>query len=173
MRQTGYERTEQSYVVPDVVLRDQEGRRVNLAKALADPKPVVLSFIFTSCTTICPVLTATMAQTQQSLGPDASDVRMLSISIDPDYDTPARLRQYAQRFHAGEGWEFLTGDRADILAVQRAFDAYRGDKMNHVPLTFLRFEPQGPWIRLEGFAGAQELVQEYRRHEVNRDSGAT
>jgi len=173
MSRTGYERTQHSYVVPDVALTDQNGRRVELRTALADPKPVILNFIFTTCTTICPVLSASLAQMQRSLGPEANGVRMISISIDPDHDVPAKLRDYAQRFHAGEGWQFLTGARADILAAQRAFDAYRGDKTNHIPLTFMHFEPEGPWIRLDGFASAEELVGEYRRGKVGGSSDAT
>jgi protein SCO1 len=163
MNQKGYTRTEHQYEVPDVVLTDQGGSRVALRELLADPKPIMLNFIFTTCTTICPVLSASFAQTQKELGPDAQDVRMISISIDPENDTPARLREYAQRFHAGAGWEFLTGSLDDTVTVLKAFDAYRGNKMNHVPLTFLRVKAEGPWVRMEGFASAGDLVQEYRR----------
>jgi protein SCO1/2 len=87
---------------------------------------------------------------------------MVSISIDPEYDTPARLQNYAKRYKAGPEWQFLTGDLDTIMAVQQAFDAYRGDKMSHEPLTFLRASPRGPWVRIEGFASASELVREYR-----------
>jgi len=122
---------------------------------------VMLNFIFTTCTTICPVLSASFTQTQKTLGPDASNVRMISISIDPEHDTPAKLREYAQRFQARAGWTFLTGDRDDIVAVLKAFDAYRRDKMNHIPLTLMRAAQQAGWIRMEGFASAGDLVREY------------
>jgi protein SCO1/2 len=56
----------------------------------------------------------------------------------------------------------LTGSTEDSLAIQRAFDAWRGDKMNHVPLTFLRAAPGQPWVRLEGFVSPDQLVAEYR-----------
>jgi len=164
MERKGYERTEHDYVVPDVVLTNQDNEPVMLRAALSGAKPVILNFIFTTCTTICPVLSASLAQTQRALGSQAKNVRMISISIDPDYDGPAKLREYASRFHAAEGWQFLTGKRQDILKVLRAFDAYRGDKINHIPLTLLHFAPGGPWIRLEGFASADELVWEYQRH---------
>ena len=111
------------------------------------------------------MLSASFAQTQTALGDEAKDVRMISISIDPEHDTPAKLREYAQRFHAGPGWEFLTGDLNDVITVLKAFDAYRGDKMNHIPLTMLRVQPDGPWVRMEGFASAGELVQEYRSQD--------
>jgi protein SCO1/2 len=173
MSQKGYERTEHSYAVPDVVLTSQDGRRVKLRTALSTSRPTILNFIFTTCTTICPVLTASLAQAQRSLGPEAKNVQIISISIDPDHDTPAKLQDYARRFNAGEGWQFLTGDREDILAMLRAFDAYRGDKMSHIPVTFMHFAPDDPWVRLEGFANAQELMREYRRHISVRNSGVS
>ena len=162
LNQKGYMRTEADYLFPDVTLTNQDGQRVALRELLGGPKPVLLNYIFTSCTTICPVLSASFAQTQRSLGGEAENVRLVSISIDPEHDTPARLRDYAQRFRAADGWELLTGSREDIVAVQKAFDAFRGDKMNHAPLTFLRVSDDSPWIRFEGFPSADDLVQEYR-----------
>jgi protein SCO1/2 len=162
MTRKGYDRSEHNYRVPDVTLIDQQGNLVALRDLLGDQEPVMLNFIFTTCTTICPVLSASFSQTQKLLGADAEDVRMISISIDPEHDTPARLREYAERFRAGEGWVFYTGDLEDVVAVQKAFDVYRGDKMNHPPVTYLRAQPDTPWIRFEGFAGAGDLVREYR-----------
>jgi protein SCO1/2 len=87
---------------------------------------------------------------------------MVSISIDPEHDTPARLNAYAAKFHAGPQWRFLTGSLPDTIAVQKAFDAYRGEKASHVPLTFLHASPGAPWVRIEGFVSAGELMHEYR-----------
>jgi protein SCO1/2 len=162
LQQKGYVRKEQEYSIPDVRLTDQDGSKASLRAMLGGQEPVMLNFIFTTCTTICPVLSASFTQTQKALGPDASNVRMISISIDPEHDTPAKLREYAQRFQARAGWTFLTGDRDDIVAVLKAFDAYRRDKMNHIPLTLMRAAPQAGWIRMEGFASAGDLVREYQ-----------
>jgi protein SCO1 len=162
MNQAGYERREASYRVPDVTLIDHSGKRVSVAKLLNGDEPVMLNFIFTSCTTICPVLSATFSQVQKEYGSDLDGVKMISISIDPEYDTPARLQEYAERFNAPEGWIFLTGELDDVTRILTAFDAYRGDKMNHVPLTFVRVSANAPWVRLEGFPGANDLLREYR-----------
>lgn len=161
-QQPGYKRSVHRYAPPEVSLVDQDGRSLALLEVLADPRPLMLNFIFTSCTTICPVLSASLAQAREALGPDAQRVRMVSITIDPEHDTPERLRRYARRFGAAEGWDFYTGDLQDIIRVQKAFDAFRGDKMSHIPLTFLRAAPDEPWIRMEGFANAGELIEEYR-----------
>lgn len=75
------------------------------------------------------------------------------------------MKKYTSRVKAEPGWQFLTGDLADIVATQKVFDAYRGDKMNHESLTFLRNTPVDHWIRLEGFASSAEVVSEYRMLE--------
>jgi protein SCO1/2 len=130
---------------------------------LHHPGPLLLQFIFTTCPTVCPALSALFATTLRQIEVDAAPLRMVSISIDPEHDTPERLRAYAQRLKAGPQWRFLTGRRADIEAVQKAFDAYQSNKMQHEPLTYLRASPQAPWLRLDGFMSASDLIAEYRQ----------
>ena len=98
-----------------------------------------------------------------SLGAQASKLRMISISIDPENDTPEQLKAYARTYEATARWTFLTGRVEDVKAIQRAFDSYRGDKMSHDPLTLLHPAPDKPWVRIDGFASAKDLAQEYRR----------
>jgi cytochrome oxidase Cu insertion factor (SCO1/SenC/PrrC family) len=147
------------YSIPDVTLVDQDGAAFRLTVELGRPGPVVLQFIFTTCATVCPALSGTLAAAQDRL----PGVRLLSISIDPEEDTPARLAGYARRFGAGPRWRLLTGRLEDVIAVERAFDAYRGNKMRHEPLTFARAAPGRPWLRLEGLPTGGELAAEVRR----------
>ena len=158
-----YTRSAAAYAPPAVTLVDARGERVALATVLDSPEPVFLQFIFTTCPSICPLLTTTLSAVREELGPERERVRMVSISIDPEFDTPARLREYAQRFKAGPQWWFLTGSREDVAAVQKAFGAYRVNKMSHEPLTFLRLAPGQPWVRLAGPVTGAELAAEYRR----------
>jgi protein SCO1 len=161
---SAFRRTAVSYSVPDVALVRSDGAAVRLRHELdADGRPVILNFVFTTCGTICPVLTQSFRQVQTRLGPEASRVRMVSISIDPEHDTPARLREYAAKVDAGSQWSFYTGSLEASLAVQKAFDVFRGDKMNHPAVTFLRAAPGRPWVRLEGFPKAEEVVAEYHQ----------
>jgi protein SCO1/2 len=162
MQKTGYQRSEHHYRLPeDLRLVDMTGRQSNLGQELNADRPVMVNFIFTTCTTICPVMSATFAQVQQQLGPEAELLRMISISIDPEHDTPQRLAEYAQRFKAGPQWHFYTGDPNDIIAIQKAFDVYRGSKMSHEPTTLLRRSDADPWIRIDGLASAGDIVAEY------------
>ena len=158
-----YLKNAKSYKLEGLSLVRMDEQAVNLLAELPQEDPIVLNFIFTSCTTVCPVLTATFSQFQDSLGGEASKVKMISISIDPEYDTPNKLRDYAKKFSAGPQWQFYTGTKAQSEQVQRAFDAFRGSKMNHIPLTFLRAPGSGEWVRLEGFTSSIQLLEEYRR----------
>ncbi len=158
-----FTRSEHKYTVPDVTLVTMHGARTLLAEQLDIDRPVLLNFIFTTCPTICPVLSATFSEVQEKLADDPVKPGMISITIDPEQDTPKVLLNYAERFRAGPNWQFLTGTLDDIVAVQKAFDAYRGNKMSHEPLTFLRAAPDKPWIRIDGFASAADITQAYRK----------
>jgi protein SCO1 len=153
-------RTSAAYTVPDVELVRDDGKTVRLSQELDDGRPVVLSFIFTSCTTVCPMISATLAQLQRKLGPARDRVHLVSISIDPEFDTPARLREYASKLGAGPEWQHYSGTLAASLATQRAFGVYRGDKMNHTPTTLVRPAPGAEWVRFDGFATADQLLAE-------------
>ncbi len=150
----------ENYKVPDVILTTQDGVQLNLKEFLNSDKTIVLEFIFTTCTTICPVLSAGFSNLQTELGEDAENVQMVSITIDPEHDTPDALKEYSQRYKAGKGWEFLTGSRRDIDSVMKAFDAFVSNKMSHLPLTFLHSPGGSEWVRVLGILSASELVSE-------------
>jgi protein SCO1/2 len=159
----GLARQTAQYVVPALELVRADGTRASFPKEIDDGSPVVLNFIYTTCTAICPVLSQTFAEFQRKLGDERGQVRMVSVSIDPEEDTPKRLAEYAKRFDAGSQWTFYTGSNAASVNLQKAFQAYYGGKMHHRPVTFLRAAPGQPWVRLDGFASPDELLAEYRR----------
>jgi protein SCO1/2 len=140
----------------------QDGSKTTLAKELDGKKPVILAFIYTSCTTVCPVTSQILSRTQDLLGADLPNVRIVSVSIDPEYDTAERLLAYSQKFGAKAQWQHYTGTLANSVAIQKTFGAYRGDKMNHVPLMFINGGGKKNWVQLEGFPSAEQVVKEYR-----------
>jgi len=156
----GTNRTTVNYAIPDVRLVRQDGVAVNLGEELNDGRPVVLSFIYTSCTSVCPLISHTLSQLQSKLGDNRDRVHLVSITIDPEQDTAARLNEYAKTFNAGPEWQHYTGTLAASQTVQRAFDVYRGNKMDHIPATLIRTAPGAPWTRIEGFATADQLLAE-------------
>ncbi|SEK09956.1 SCO family protein [Paraburkholderia diazotrophica] len=166
----GTTRTTADYTLPPVTLVRDDGKAVSLVDELNDGRPVVLTFIYTSCTTICPMISQTLEQLQEELGSERDKVHIVSISIDPEEDTPARLKAYAERFGAGPQWQYYTGTVEASIAAQRAFNVYRGDKMNHTAVAFFRAAPGKPWLRLDGLATPDELLSAY--HEVIGSNGS-
>jgi len=162
-----YERSVETYIIPDVVLINQDGNRVRLKELLETDKRVVVDFIYGTCTTICPILSAGYAHLQRKLGNESESVRLVSITIDPENDSPAVLKDYLKKYQAKPGWDFLTGSRNDIERVMTAFDAYFRDKMNHQPLTFIRSPKDGKWIRLYGLMSGIDFLDEYNKAGSN------
>ncbi|KVD78820.1 hypothetical protein WS62_28730 [Burkholderia sp. ABCPW 14] len=150
-----------AYTVPAVTLVRDDGKTVALKDELDDGRPVVLTFIYTTCTSICPVISQTLSQLQHELGADRDKVHIVSISIDPENDTPARLREYAAKFGAGPEWQHYTGTVAASVAAQKAFNVYRQDKMDHNPVLLLRAAPDKSWLRIDGFATIDDLLHLY------------
>jgi protein SCO1/2 len=159
-----------SYTLPDVKVTRNDGKRMSLAQALDDGRPVMLNFIYTSCNAICPVTSQVFVEVRERLGADRDKINMVSISIDPEQDTPKRLTAYAKRFGSSGTWAHFTSSSAESIEIQRAFGAWRGDKMNHQPVTWMRAVPGKPWQRFEGFTSPQDLVNGYV--QLNQGQGA-
>jgi len=157
-----YKRSIERYTIPDVILINQDGKKVRLASLLNSDQPVVVDFIYGTCTTICPVLSAGFVNLQRRLGPASRNVRLISITIDPENDSPKVMKEYLKRYRAQPGWDFLTGSRADIDAVMKGFNAYIPDKMSHYPLNLVRVPKDGSWVRLFGIMSSREFLEEYQ-----------
>jgi protein SCO1/2 len=155
-------RTTGQYTVPMVSVLREDGKQTDFASELDDGRVVVLNFMYTTCTEICPLTTKIFADFQKKLGAKRNKVHLVSISVDPEQDRPEVLQAYAKKYGVKTGWNFYTGTVEDSGDIQKAFGVYRGDKMNHTPATFLRAAPGKLWLRLDGFASADELLRSYR-----------
>ena len=162
MKKTSYKRSIDSYEIRRLYRVDMDPKhKVSLAALLGSVEAVMLNFIFTTYATICPVLSATFLTyngnrlTKQKMygwyRPSIPSRILRSNPINTPIDSPE------------QGWQFLTDDLADIVASQKSFDACRGEKMSHEPLTFLRYRRGDPSIRLEGFTSASEVIAGRRK----------
>jgi protein SCO1/2 len=136
---------------PNVTLTTQDGKKVHFYDDLIKGKIVVIDLIYTHCVNACPLETARLVQVQKLLGDRVGkDIFFYSISIDPEHDTPKVLKEYAQKFHVGPGWTFLTGNKADIELVGRKLGLYQdpdpNDPDGHAPTVLIGDEPGGQWI---------------------------
>ena len=140
---------------PNVELTTHEGRTVQFYNDLLKDKAVLVNLIYTSCTDSCPLETARLAQVQKLLGDRVGkDIFFYSITIDPKRDTPQVLNAYAEKFHVGPGWLFLTGKKKDIdliskkLGLSSLTDADNPD--GHMASLMLGNEATGQWMRHGG-----------------------
>ncbi len=148
---------------PDFALTSQDGARVSLSDFRG--KAVAIAFIYTSCTDVCPMLTANMASVQDKLGSAfGSKIAFISITVDPDRDTAEVLKQYAENFSADlKGWSFLTGEPAIVRAVGLKYGVIAMKKadgeVDHTLLTSL-VDPNGI-LRVQ-YLGAGFDLEEFR-----------
>jgi len=154
----------------DVELVDQDGRRQRLYSDLLQGKIVVVGAFFSSCASSCPVLAERLAALQDRLGERLGrDVYLLSFSVDPQTDTPARLKQYADRLGARPGWFFLTGSKTNLDWALYKLGIYAEPKEAHSNLLILGNEPLGEWKKVFGLAPAEDLI--HSLDAVLRDRG--
>ena len=139
--------------IPDVRVYDQHGRSLRFRSELLRDKTVAINFIFTSCTTTCPPLTAAMRAIQRELADRVGrDIWLISVSVDPAVDRPERLQTFATAFGAGPGWTFVTGSKPDIDSLLRSFGSYGGDIGAHSTTMLIGNEGTGRWVRTSGLA---------------------
>ena len=148
---------------PDFTLISQDRARVSLSDFRG--KVVAIAFIYTYCTDVCPMLTAHMASVQEKLGPAfGPEIAFVSITVDPERDTPEVLKEYAQNFGADlKAWSFLTGDPAVVCEVGRKYGVIAkktadGD-VDHTLLTSL-IDPKGI-LRVQ-YLGVRFDLEEFR-----------
>jgi protein SCO1/2 len=142
----------------DVPLVNQDGKEMRLYSDLIKDKVVVIDVMFTSCTGVCPVMSSTFAKIQNRLGDRlGKDVHLISISVDPVNDTPARLKEYAARFNAKPGWYFVTGPKENVDAALRKLGQYVENREAHQNLFLIGNDRTGLWKKAFGLAKPEEI----------------
>ncbi|HET8538636.1 MAG TPA: SCO family protein [Anaeromyxobacter sp.] len=150
-----------SVTLEDLALVDQHGVSRRFASEVIADRVVVMDFIFTTCTTICPLLSSKMVRLQEKLGDRlGKDVFLVSVSVDPLRDTPQKLLAYAGKWKARPGWTFLTGPKADVDAVLKGVGAYTANFTDHPPMFLVGDGKAGRWTRLNGFPDADRILQQ-------------
>jgi protein SCO1 len=158
----------------DVRLANQDGQPQRLLSDVIGDRIVVVGFVYTSCTTVCPVVSGVLAQVQDDLGERlGKDVRLVSLSIDPARDTPKRLKDYAANFRAKPDWLWLTGGRAQVDEALRGFGTYTPNFEDHGPVVMVGDGRTGEWTRFYGFASPQQLIERVNQLRAARDAAKT
>lgn len=156
----------------DVELTNQDGKKVRFYSDVLKGKTVVVNAFFTTCTSVCPPMNRNMEKIQEALGDRVGrDVFLVSITVDPENDTPARMKEYAKKFHAGAGWTFLTGKKENLDWALYKLGQYVENKDDHTTVFIIGNEPTGLWKKAFGMANVAELVQVVE--SVVNDKGGT
>jgi protein SCO1/2 len=153
----------QSYL-PNVEVVDQDHRRLKFYDDVLQGKLVVISFIYTSCNNICPLVIARLAEVRDQLG-DAfgRDIHFVSVSIDPIPDTPDKLKEHASAFKIDKGWLFLTGDPGNIDLIRHKLgERSRKDIAQHRNEILLFNDRTASWSRESPFSDVSILVNSIR-----------
>jgi len=152
---------------------DQDGREMEFVTDAIGDHIVVMDFVYTTCTTICPVLSALFSQVQTKLGSDVvgNDVRLISMSVDPIRDTPQRLKAYSAKHRAGEGWLWLTGGKPAVDDVLTGLGAYTSNFEDHPTMVLIGDAQTGEWKRLFGFPNPDRIVRIVNELRDQRKAG--
>ena len=143
----------------DTVLIDQDGHEQRFFSDLIAGKVVVIHAMFTACETDCPLTATTLKRVQEHLGSRLGpEVHILSITLDPEHDTPARLQEHARKLEARPGWMFLTGKTADVEAVLGKLGLTEPDFKKHKPLLLVGNVPTGLWKKVFPLASTEEIL---------------
>jgi protein SCO1 len=156
--------TETAQTIPDAELIDQDGKTVHLYRDLVKGRVAALSFIFTTCTTICPLIGADLGRLQTELGQSlGDDIALISVSVDPATDTPQRMKAWGAQFGAGPGWSLLTGEKETIDQLLRIVGLYTPDIQSHSPFLLLVNDRTGDWRRVNALETPPPKIAEILR----------
>ena len=140
-------------------LLDQNGAQVRFTSDIVGDRIIALNFIYTDCSTACPVVSAIFEKLQNQLGEKRrQDVRLVSLSINPATDTPERLKAYAAHFHAQSEWSWLTGEKSQVDALLKGLGVYSTDYTNHTPVILVGDPVSGVWTRFNGFTSPETIT---------------
>jgi protein SCO1/2 len=154
--------------IADVPVRTHDDRPVHFYRDLVRDRVVAVNFVFTACTTVCPLMGVRFAKVQSLLGANDDRIALISISVDPVNDTPARLSEWSRKLDAKPGWTLVTGTKADIDTLVKSLGASTVDPASHVPLiVIIDDHGGGPWQRVDGLSDPADIARLLRERAAS------
>jgi protein SCO1/2 len=151
--------------VPNVTLYTHEGKEVKFYDDLIHSKVVAINMMYAECEGICPIATSNLVRVQELLGEHVGrDLFMYSLTLQPELDTPQRLKEYAEMHGVKPGWLFLTGARADIQQVRYCLGFFDlnpvvdGDKATHTGMVRIGNDVYGRWTMSPALTSPEQIV---------------
>ena len=154
-------------------LLNQDGKSVKFKTDVIGEHIVVMNFVYTTCTTQCPLNSQILSHVQKSLSAQGNrQVQLVSVSVDSGTDTPQRLKEYAEKIGAGPGWTWLTGYRPEVNKLLNALGVYTPDFKTHPSVILVGDGKTGNWTRFYGTPDPDHLLNKVQELVALRDKGA-
>jgi protein SCO1 len=171
-REIAIEDPARAYFTDNAVV-NQDHQRLRFYTDLLEDKVVLLSFFYTSCPDFCPLMMDKLARVRELLEPqERAAIRFVSISVDPEQDTPARLRAFAERFEVGPGWDLVSGEQASLDEITSRLGQYTDDAQSHTTLLLAGNVPGQRWMKLRPDT-AEPLIAAWLRELAGTGAGAS
>lgn len=156
---------EKEQYFPDAMVETHDGRKLRFYRDLIKGKVVIFNMMYTACTNICPPNTASLLSVQNALGERVGrDLFMYSITLQPEIDTPAALREYAGKYGVGPGWTFLRAQRRDLETIRRKLGFFNTDPVadadisKHTGMIRVGNEPLDRWFMMPAVSSTRQIV---------------
>jgi protein SCO1/2 len=144
----------------DVILVNQENKDMQFYSDLIKGKVVIINTFFTTCKSVCPPMTHSLTKVQEHLGERlGKEVHIISISVDPDTDTPPRLKDFAEKYKARPGWYFITGKKENLEMALKKIGQFAKTPDDHTTVMIIGNEKTGLWKKAFGLASPPALIE--------------
>ena len=145
--------------VPDIEVVNQDGRHVRFNSQVVEGRIAIVTGFFTNCSSMCPFTQEKLAQVAKLLGPRlGKDVVIVSVSVDAENDTPARMKDWAEKFHTGPGWTLLSGNRAEVDTLLKSLGLFVELRQRHQSALMIGSAATG-WVRISSWTASEKLVK--------------
>lgn len=145
--------------VPDIEVVNQDGRHVHFNSQVVDGRIAIVTGFFTNCSSMCPFTQEKLAQVAKLLGPRlGKDVVIVSVSVDPENDTPARMKDWGEKFHIGPGWTLLSGNRAEVDTLLKSLGLFVELRQRHQSALMIGNAATG-WVRISSWTPSEKLAR--------------
>ena len=145
--------------VPDIEVVNQDGRHVRFNSQVVDGRIAIVTGFFTSCSAMCPITQEKLSQVARLLGPRlGKDVVIVSVSVDAENDTPARMKDWGEKFHIGPGWTLLSGRRAEVDTLLKSLGLFVELRQRHQSALMVGSTATG-WVRISSWTPSEKLAK--------------
>lgn len=150
--------------IPDIAVLDQNGKSTLFYSQLLKGKVVAINFVYTTCEAFCTMQGANFSELQAVLGDKlGKGVNLITMTTDPESDTPQRLKAWSRAFKAKPGWTMITGEKKAIDEILKALTGDIGRKGMHSPVVLIGNVDKGVWTREYGLAEPERLAATIQR----------